>query len=102
MTVSAANVGFVGQGANIPVRQLSANAGAVLDPRKFGTIVALTREMISSSNAEQLTRAVLIDSVTAALDAALFSSVAGDAGRPPGLFTGATATAAATGTASAA
>ena len=70
----------------IPVRQLPVSAGAVLQPRKFATIVSLTRETITSSNAEALVRAVLVDAVAAALDSALFSTTAGDANRPAGLL----------------
>jgi hypothetical protein len=86
ITASASYAGFVGQGQNIPVHQLPVSAGCTLEPRKFGTIVALTREMISSSNAEALVRAVLVDSVAIALDVALLGSTAGDANRPPGLL----------------
>jgi hypothetical protein len=97
ITVSAGAAGFVGQGAPIPVRQLAVSAGAVLQPRKFATIVPLTREMITSSNAEALVRAVLTDAVAASLDAALFSTTAGDTTRPPGLLYNVTPVTAATG-----
>jgi hypothetical protein len=86
ITVSASYAGFVGEGKPIPVRQLPVSAGAILEPRKFATIVTLTREMIVSSNAEELVRAVLVDAVGASLDVALFSTTAGDANRPPGLL----------------
>jgi hypothetical protein len=86
ITVSASYAGFVGEGKPIPVRQLPVSAGAILEPRKFATIVTLTREMVVSSNAEELVRAVLVDAVAAALDVALFSTTAGDANRPPGLL----------------
>jgi hypothetical protein len=88
ITASASYAGFVGQGANIPVRQLPVSAGVTLTPSKFGTIVALSREMLASSNAEQLVKAVLIDSVAISLDTALFGSTAGDSTRPPGLLNG--------------
>jgi hypothetical protein len=91
ITASASYAGFVGERQNIPVRQLPVSAGAILDPRKFATIVALTSEMLNSSNAEALVTAVLIDSVAIALDTALFSTTAGDATRPPGLLSGVTA-----------
>ena len=89
ITVSASYAGFVGQGQPVPVRQLPVTAGAVLQPRKFATIISLTREMIVSSNAEALVRAVLVDTVAAALDAAMFSTTAGDTTRPAGLLNGA-------------
>ena len=88
ISASASYAGFVGQGGNIPVRQLPVSAGVTLEPRKFGTIVALSREMIESSNAQQLVQAVLVDSVAISLDTALFGSTAGDANRPPGLLNG--------------
>jgi hypothetical protein len=97
ITVSAAFAGFVGEGRPIPVRQLPVSAGAILQPRKFATIVTLTREMIESSNAESLVRAVLVDAVAASLDAALFSTTPGDATRPAGLLNTATSVGAATG-----
>jgi hypothetical protein len=89
ITVAATYAGFIAERGLIPVHQLPVSSGAILDPRKFGTIITLTREMIQSSNAEQLVRAVLVDAVAASLDTALFSNVAGDATRPPGLLFGA-------------
>jgi HK97 family phage major capsid protein len=96
-TAAATFATFVLQGAPIPVRQLVTSAGTSLDPRKFATAFVLTREMIESSNAEQLVRMVMIDSLGAALDAALFSSTAGDTTRPPGLLVGVTPITAASG-----
>jgi hypothetical protein len=97
ISVSANYASFVGEGKPIPVHQLPVSPGAILTPSKFATIVTLTREMIVSSNAEQLVRAVLIDAVAAGLDVALFSNVAADATRPAGLLYGVTTTGAATG-----
>jgi HK97 family phage major capsid protein len=97
LVAAATNAGFVGQLAPIPVRQLSVNAGASLEPHKFATIVTLSREMIDSSNAEQLVRLALVDSLAAALDVALFGTTAGDATRPPGLLYGVTPITAKTG-----
>jgi hypothetical protein len=102
IVVAASYANFVGEGASIPVHQLPVTGGAVLQPRKFGTIVTLTREMIVSSNAEELVRAVLIDAVAASLDLALFSTTAGDTTRPAGLLNGATALTAVAGGGSAA
>jgi hypothetical protein len=97
ITVSANYASFVGEGKPIPVHQLSVSPGAILTPSKFATIVALTREMIVSSNAEPLVRAVLVDAVAAALDVALLGNVAADATRPAGLLYGVTPIGAATG-----
>jgi hypothetical protein len=100
---SASNVSFVAQGAAIPVRQLTSTAGTTsLDPRKLAVIFVLTREMLDSSNAEALVRMVVTESVSLALDAALFSSTAGDAVRPPGLLFGVSAITATAGGGSAA
>jgi hypothetical protein len=90
ITVSATYATFVGEGLPIPVHQFPVSAGCTLEPRKFASIVTLTREMIQSSNAEALVRAVLTDAVGIALDVALFGSTAGDATRPPGLLNGVT------------
>src|SRR5262249_46280359 len=86
ITAVATNASFVGQAAPIPVRQLTVGAGASLEPHKFASIITLSREMIESSNAEQLVRLAMVDSLAAALDVALFGNTAGDATRPPGLL----------------
>ena len=77
---------FVGQGGPIPVRQFVTSAGISLDPKKLGTIFVLSAEMVASSNAAQLVQMVMTDTVSASLDAALFSSAAGTATQPPGLL----------------
>src|SRR5262249_22871910 len=88
VTASAANASFVGQGTGIPVRQLNVSAGVSLEPHKFATIFALTREQIEASHAEQIVRLVMADSLAAAFDAALFSNAAGSSTLPPGLLNG--------------
>jgi hypothetical protein len=102
ITVAASYAGFIGEGQPIPVHQLPVTAGAILQPRKFATIVTLTREMIQSSNAQELVQAVLVDAIAASLDAHLFDSTAGDAIRPAGLLYGAKSETATTGGGSAA
>jgi hypothetical protein len=89
ITVDAKYAGFVGEGQPIPVHQLAVTGGAILQPRKFATIVTLTREMIVSSNAQELVQAVLVDAIAASLDIHLFDNTAGDATRPAGLLYGA-------------
>jgi hypothetical protein len=96
-TASGAFTSFVAEGAAIPVRQMVTSSGVTFGPRKLGTIFVLTREMIESSNAEALVKLVMTESLSVALDAALFSNVAGDATRPPGLLNGITPITAATG-----
>jgi hypothetical protein len=81
---SAANAGFVAEGAPIPVRQLSDSA-VQMSPHKLAAIAVLTEEMIMSSNAEALIGDALIRSAAAALDVVLFDTNAGDAVRPAGL-----------------
>lgn len=78
---------FVAEGAPAPVHDLVTKA-APLVPRKLATIVALTCEMIESSNAEALVTDALTRSVGLALDAALFDAAAASAIRPAGLRNG--------------
>ena len=86
--VAAAGAGgFVAEGAPIPVRQL-ASAAVLLVANKLATIAVLTREMIESSNAEQLVGDAFSRSLGAALDAVLFDSNPASAIRPAGLRSG--------------
>jgi HK97 family phage major capsid protein len=96
-TASATFTSFVGQGGPVPVRQFVTSAGISLVPSKLATIFSLTHEMISASNAEQLVRLVMAESLSVALDAALFSNAAGTAVSPPGLLAGVVPITAATG-----
>jgi hypothetical protein len=96
-TVSGAFTSFLAEGAAIPVRQLASSVGISITPHKFATIFTLTREMVESSNAEQLVRLVMTESLNVALDAALLSANAGTAVSPPGLLFGITPITAATG-----
>lgn len=97
ITASASYAGFVAQGAAIPVQQMTVSAGVTLEARKFAVIFALTRELAEGSNSEAMVRAVLMDSVAAALDVALLGNAAGDTTRPPGLLNGVSPITAATG-----
>jgi hypothetical protein len=96
-TASGAFTSFVAEGAAVPVRQMVTSSGVTFGPRKLGTIFVLTREMIESSNAERLVQLVMTESLSVALDAALFSNAAGTSTQPPGLLNGITPIAAATG-----
>ena len=78
---------FVGEGSPIPVHDLVSTSSALV-PRKLATIVALSREMVETSNAEALVTDALLRSVGLALDAVLFDATAGDAIRPAGLRAG--------------
>jgi hypothetical protein len=90
ITSASANATFVAENAPIPVRQLQFDAGVTLAPKMFATIAPFTREVFDYSlpTIESTVRAVMTESVGAALDAALFSNTAGDATRPPGLLVG--------------
>jgi hypothetical protein len=102
LVAAATNASFVGQGGAIPFRQIDTSKSAKLEPRKLATGFSLTREMINSSNAEQLVRMVLINSLALSLDAVLFSNAAGSPVAPPGLLAGITPLGATTGGGSAA
>jgi len=93
----AGNAGFVAEGSPIPVRQLTSSA-ALLSPHKLAAIGVLTREMMESSNAEQLIGDVLMRSAAAALDVALFGTAAASAAAPAGLRNGIAALTASTST----
>lgn len=96
--VDATDAAWVAEGDPIPVQQNVFGAVA-LDPHKLGSIAVLTREMIESSNAEQLVGEALTRAAGLALDLALFDVNAGTAARPSGLRNGiATLTASTNGT----
>jgi hypothetical protein len=89
--LSAANAGqWVAEGAAAPGRSLSFSNAAMLLPRKLVVVCPYTREMAESSNIEPIVRQTLGEATGLALDAAMWSSSAGDASRPPGLFAGVT------------
>jgi hypothetical protein len=81
------NAGWVAEGDPIPVRQLSTTA-AILSPHKLGAIAVLTRQMIQSSNAEQLIGDALMRAAGRMLDEVLFDANPADAARPAGLRNG--------------
>ncbi|PPQ16622.1 phage major capsid protein [Bradyrhizobium sp. AC87j1] len=91
MVADPNNVSFVGEAAPIPVKALSLD-GPTLSPRKFATIIPFSRELFerSTPTIETIVRAVLMESLGLATDAALFSNTAGSSLRPPGLLLGIT------------
>jgi hypothetical protein len=97
LEAKATQASFVQEGAPIPVHNLVSKS-ASLAPRKIALIVALSREMIESSNSEALVTDALLRSIGLALDAALFDSTASDAIRPAGLRAGIAALTAASAT----
>jgi len=90
LVASASNASFIGEGHAIPIRVLDTSKSIVLSPRKLATGFTLTRELVSSSNAESLVRMVLVNSLALSLDAQLLPNVAGDTVKPPGLLYGVT------------
>lgn len=78
---------WVAEGQPIPVQQLVGPPG-LIEPRKIASISVLTREMIESSNAEQLVGNTLIRAAGLALDAVLFDANPATAARPAGLRNG--------------
>jgi hypothetical protein len=96
--LSMPNAVFLGEGAAIPVAQGTSTIDAVLTPYKLMVICHFTNELLLSSNAEAMTRAVLLANVGPSLDLAMFHNLAGVAGvSPPGLLYGVTPITAATG-----
>jgi hypothetical protein len=87
---------WVAEGGAAPARQLSF-ANAILQPRKLSVLMTFTHEQAESSNIEAIVRQTMGEAAGLALDAAMFSAVAGDASRPPGLFVGVAPVTAATG-----
>jgi hypothetical protein len=79
-------VAYCGEAQPIPVQQFQTATPPPLTPKKLASIVVLTEELISSSNAEAVVKDVLLRSVGLAVDAVLFDNNAADANRPPGLL----------------
>jgi hypothetical protein len=79
---------FVAEGAPIPAPLESTSAGPTLSPFKIAALASLTNEMMRSPNAEEMVRAVLIESAGPALDKAMFSANAATSAKPAGLLNG--------------
>jgi Phage capsid family len=86
--IAIPNASFIAEGSPIPVKQGTTSVGPTLSPHKLASICVLTGELIRSSNAETMTRQVLVESTGPALDAALFSANAASAIAPAGLLNG--------------
>jgi hypothetical protein len=76
---------FVGEGAPIPVRAWNFTA-ATLNPFVLKTITTYSRELSESSGIEAAVRQTLAESFGLGIDAQMFSSIAGSASAPAGLF----------------
>lgn len=82
---------WVAEGDPIPVQQMAAGPG-IINPYKIGSISVLSREMVESSNAEQIISNTLVRAAGLALDAVLFDANPATAARPAGLRNGIAAT----------
>lgn len=94
---AATDVTWVAEGSPFTVERLAVTGGAVLTPRKLGALIAITNELMNSSNAEAIFTEMLKESISFALDASFFSNVAASASRPAGILNGITATTATAG-----
>jgi hypothetical protein len=65
------NAGFVAEGEPIPVHQGALADPDILKPHKLGAIAILSREMITSSNAEELVGDVMVRGAGRMLDEVL-------------------------------
>jgi hypothetical protein len=79
--------GFVAQGAPIGVAEFP-TATVTMEPHKIAWISVLSREMILSSDAEAITRQVLVESAAQGLDAQVFSANPASAVAPAGILNG--------------
>jgi hypothetical protein len=86
-TAAAAGM-WVAEETAAPARQLVFSNATILRPRKLSVMYPYTREMAQSSNIEAIVRQTLGETAGMALDLAVFSAIAGDATRPPGLLAG--------------
>lgn len=84
-------VAWVEQGDAIPVRSYALNDDCVLSPRKFGFIVAASREAAKRSGGEAAIRTLIREDAAATWDAAYFSDDAGDAATHAGMLAGVSA-----------
>jgi hypothetical protein len=91
----AANVSFIGEGSPIPVVQFDLSNVSTISRKKLSAIFAFTNEMLRSSYAESLARAVITESLNLAIDSVLFGASFATSIQPAGLRAGVTATAAA-------
>ena len=89
IVASATAAKFVAEGQPIPATAFGIGA-PLLEPRKIGGIVIVTRETARSSAISQVVRQVLTESIALGLDAALLGDAAASATSPAGLRNGAT------------
>jgi hypothetical protein len=83
---------WVAEGAAIPAISMTHGSTTIGPPRKLAFLAGITNELEAASPeaASAIIGRTMTEAATRALDAAVFSSVAGDSSRPPGLFFGVT------------
>lgn len=96
LTPVSTNIGFVPQAGSIPIRSMLFG-GPTITPKKMAVGLALTRETTVGSNAEQLVKQALVETLGLAIDSKFFDAVAGDAIRSAGILNGVVATVATAG-----
>src|SRR5262249_1154698 len=81
---------WTGEGKPVQLRPQRMTAGAVLQPRKLMVIVSFSRELAESSAIEAISRALISEATSLALDKAMFSTAADDGITPGGILAGIT------------
>ena len=71
-----------------PARAIAFTNAAILRPRRLSVLYTYSREQALSSNIENIVRQTLSEASGLALDAQMFSAMAGDASKPAGLLAG--------------
>lgn len=85
--LSQAAVAFVAEGAPKPAVQALSNA-ARIDPHKIAGITVVSSELFGQPSIEPIMQTLLAEAAGPALDAVVFSDLAGNAAHPPGLLNG--------------
>jgi hypothetical protein len=81
---------WVGEGAPIPVRANTLAMVTVGPPKKFGVIIAMTRDLAKRSQAPEIFETLLREEAALSLDAAYFSTDAASSEAHAGLLNGLT------------
>ena len=79
---------WVAEAGPAPARALAVTNAAILRPRRLSVLYTYSREQALSSNIENIVRQTLSEASGLALDAQMFSALAGDASKPAGLLAG--------------
>lgn len=84
ITASASGVGYIQQGAPVPMRQLSISANPMV-PRKLALGAVLTRELATFTNGEAFISRILSADLALGAETILFDANAASSTRPAGL-----------------